>query len=258
MSDVTPHQFRKQMNFHLAVHSKVVNATEIYARMTVDIESLTEQEQKLLEKYGDNHKLISDLVAKYQELLPGKNESDLSKALDEINAAKAIRATMDQDVLLIRKRVNILRNDMYHFRPEAPSRGKWNESESYLNEFRHKVSLYSIVTLETRHENVTFMLVSKDVDGNAYVRDLSLIRADTPIGNACLGRRVGSRITYQAPNGLELEANILECSLPSVEQVDQLIQSIEARSNFPEEGNVNPFYLQDVYDSNNSRRRKGG
>ena len=102
------------------------------------------------------------------------------------------------------------------------------------------------------------MIVSKDVDGNAYVRDLSLIRADTPIGNACLGRRVGSRITYQAPNGLELEANILECSLPSVEQVDQLIQSIEARSNFPEEGNVNPFYLQDVYDSNNSRRRKGG
>lgn len=258
MSDITPHQFRKQMNFHLAVHSKVVNSKEIYARMTVEIESLTEQEQKLLEKYSVNNKLISDLVAKYQEPLPRKNESDVSNALDEINGAKAIRATMDQDVLRIRKKVNILRNDMYHFRPEAPSRGKWNESESYLNEFRHKVGLYSIVTLEMRHENVTFMLVSNSIDRNAHVRDLSLIQANAPIGKACLGRRVGSRITYQAPNGLELEANILNCGLPSVEQIDQLIQSIEGRRNFPEERNVNPFLLQDLYDSNNSRRRKGG
>ena len=223
--------------------------------MSADIGSLAEQEQKLVEMYSDNHKLISDLVAKHQELLPREDQSDLSKALEEINAAKAIRATLDQDILLIRKKLNILRNDMYHFRPEAPSRGKWNESERYLNEFRNKVSLYSIVTLAMRHENITFMLVSRNIDGNAYVRDFSLIRADTPIGKACLGRRVGSRIAYQAPNGLELEANILECSLPSVAQVDQLIQSIETKSNLPEEANVNAFYLQDLFDSNNSRRR---
>jgi hypothetical protein len=258
MSDVTPHQFRKEMNFHLAVHSKVANSKEIYARMSADIESLADQEQILLEKYSANHKLISDLVETYQGLLKQKEESYLSKELDEINAAKAVRATMDQEVLLIRKKANILRNDMYHFRPEAPSRGKWNESESYLNEFNNKAALYSIISLETINENLTFMLVGKDIDGHAYMRNLSLIKDDTPIGRACKGRRVGSIISYQAPNGLELEAKILECSLPSVEQIDELIQSIEPRDNHSKAQNVDPFYLHDLYDSNNSRRRKGG
>lgn len=118
--------------------------------------------------------------------------------------------------------------------------------------------MYSIVKVELRDGLHTFILLSKDLNKRPYVSDIECINTGTPIGDACLGKKSGDEFTYHAPNGLLMTGKMLECSLPTVSQLEQVISSQERPDQLESSEKVNPFHLHDTYGTNTSRHRKGG
>ncbi|MCI1641704.1 MAG: transcription elongation factor GreA [Actinomyces sp.] len=65
-----------------------------------------------------------------------------------------------------------------------------------------------VVTATIAGREQTFLLGSRDAGGDLGVQVFS---AKAPLGAAVIGHKAGDTLTYQAPNGREIEVVILSC-----------------------------------------------
>ena len=137
-------------------------------------------------------------------------------------------------------------------------RRKIKATSDFFKSLEDRTTLFSIVTLELNSDKFTFQLLTEDQRSKAWNVEIDSYAVESPIGRACLNKRTGEEISYVAPNGSTLNGSILEFSLPTLDQMEKLIGSLESKHTFHSNDEVNPFYLQDMYGTNNSRRRKGG
>lgn len=135
---------------------------------------------------------------------------------------------------------------------------KIKATSDFFKSLEDRTILFSIVTLELKFEKVTFQLLTEEQREKGWNVEIDTCAVESPIGQACLNKKAGEEISYIAPNGLTLNGRILEFSLPTLQQMEKLIASLESKHTFHSNDEVNPFYLQDMYGTNNSRRRKGG
>ena len=269
MRDVSPQDFFKTLNHHLSIALKVSTSEVTYQEMAKRLEIVEESLAKVLLEHKTNHQLISDLVEIYnksQNIIDPENpEHEFqnssvqdSEKLARINNAKKVRFALDQEILKLRNEKNSIRSSINNFRPQRDAKQRWNSSELFFDLYKTKVALYSIVKLELSDGIHTFILLGKDLGTRFYLSDFEYLKADTPIAQACFGRKPGDEIVYKAPSGLELKGRILECSLPSIQQMDQVISALGQPLANDASNKITPFHLHDLYGSNNSRLRKGG
>jgi hypothetical protein len=118
--------------------------------------------------------------------------------------------------------------------------------------------VYSVVKLEFEYETSTFLIVSKDVKERFILEGIEHLKSDTPIAHACLGKGVGDEISYIVRGEFDRKARILECSLPSLQQIEELISRLDVSPRNEIQNQTDAFYLQSQYGTNASRYRKGG
>jgi hypothetical protein len=269
MREVSPQEFLKTLNHHLSIARKVSTSEVTHQEMAKRLEIVEESLSRVLAEYKANHQLISELVENYNKSkntiepeTPGtefQNSSvQESENLAKINNAKEVRTALDQEILKLRNEKNSIRSSINNFRPQGDAKQRWNSSELFFDLFKTKVALYSIVKLELSDGIHTFILLGKDLGARFFLSDFEYLKADTPIAQACFGRKPGDEIAYKAPSGLELKGRILECSLPSIQQMDQVISALNEPLANDASDKITPFHLHDLYGSNNSRLRKGG
>ncbi len=66
-----------------------------------------------------------------------------------------------------------------------------------------------VVTATIAGREQTFLLGSRDAGGDLGVQVFS---AKAPVGAAVMGHKAGDTVTYEAPNGREIEVRILSCT----------------------------------------------
>ena len=222
MYDLSPQVFLEKMNRHVTHHKKVQDAELIYQKMSRDlknIECLLKEKTELSKSTGINFNIEIDAL---------KNEKHY-----------------------ISSRIN-------NFRPQADGRRRWDETREFINFYNSKVSFYSVVNVQFSNQDLKFILVSSEIQENLSVADLWCMKSETPLAKACLGKARGSEFNYVAPSGALENGKILSCSLPTIEQMEQLIASQKRPSDKGLSQQMKPFELQDLYGTNNSRLRKGG
>ena len=260
MVDISPQAFLKKMNSHLALHSEAMtpNASSLY--YVKDLHIVKELLEQALERYRENHQLIKELVTNYNNIIldlknadSSNNPNDLKSLANvlfiKITEAKEIRTTMDQEIMEMRKRIEEI---------QRPAKRHLSESEKFIAHYKKQVSIFSVVKLEFSYGVQTFLLLSENVSEGLFSVDFDYLKTDSDVGRACLGKKVGDEITYKVQNRSDSTVKILDCSLPSVELMEQLISAIESpqKSEAPEK--ISPFHLQNLFGTNNSRYRKGG
>lgn len=135
---------------------------------------------------------------------------------------------------------------------------KLRSSQEFLRKFSQKIDVYSVVELNFKFETMKLMLVSEPQRA-IHIPDtenVMLVSVETPIGEACLDRKPGEVLTYQAPNGLQVHGQVTSCRPPSLELITSVVSYVEASkyARIPD-----PLKLDLTgWTSNNSRYRKGG
>jgi transcription elongation factor GreA len=69
-----------------------------------------------------------------------------------------------------------------------------------------KVAPGMVVTVDLAGEEETFLLGSREVAGDT---DLDVYSEKSPLGAAIVGRKIGEKVTYTAPNGREIPVAIV-------------------------------------------------
>jgi len=222
MYDLSPKEFLEKMNRHVTHYKKVQDAELIYQEMYRDLQNL-------------------------DQLL--KEKSKQSKTF-EINLDDEIKALKNQKQY-ISSRIN-------NFRPQGDGRRRWEETRDFINLYNSEVTFYSVVNVHVSNQNIQFMLVSSSIQDKLSIPDLWCMKSETPLAKACLGKARGSEFSYVAPSGEIEHGEILSCSLPTVQQMEQLVESQKLPSDKGLKEQLKPFELQDSYGTNNSRFRKSG
>lgn len=260
MRDLTPQEFLAKMNHHLSIKTGSIKPEFRFIQDVTKLETIEDLLESALLRYKKEYLLIVDLVDEYnnkdtksEQLNSPKssNQADLIKAelLKKIISAKEKRDKLGEELLALRNRKEEIRRK---------SKGHKTESDRFFASFKNQVMLYSVVKVEFRYETSTFIILSKDIKERFSLEGLEHLKSDTPVARACLGKRVGDQIKYKVREEFDAEAKILECSLPSVEQIEMIISHLD--SGMPHQIQEAPvtFLLHDLYGSNNSRLRKGG
>ena len=260
MVDISPQAFLKKMNSHLALHSEAMtpNASSLF--YVKDLHIAKELLEQALERYRENHQLIKELVTNYNNIILESKASDSSNIPNDlkllanelfikITKAKEMRTTMDQEIMEIRKRIEEIRR---------PTKRYMSESEKFIMHYKKQVSIFSVVKLEFSDGIQTFLLGPEEISERFLLNDVIYLKTNSDVGRACFGKKIGDEIAFKTQNGLDGKVKILDCSLPSVEQMEQLISASEfpPKSEAPEK--TSPFHLHNLFGSNNSRYRKGG
>jgi transcription elongation GreA/GreB family factor len=127
-------------------------------------------------------------------------------------------------------------------------------TSDFFNYYKLNVSLFSIVSVEIKGSSDEFLLLTEYQRDRAWLKDLSIYSAESPIGKACLGKRVGESFSYLAPNGAQINGQIVRCELPTLEQMEQIVTQLNRATV------ITPSPKVDLngWTSNNTRYRKGG
>lgn len=265
MRDLTPQEFLAKLNHHLGIKSEFVEPRSVkpefqFIQEINNLETINNLLEVALSKYKIDYQLISDMVDTYNnkenklEKLgssDSSNQPDMIKSqlLAEIITAKEKRDKLGEEISMLRNRKDEVR---------GLAKRRKTDSDRFFSSFKSQVMLYSIVKLGFGYETSTFIILSKNIKERFSLEGLEHLKSDTAVANACLGKRVGEEINYKVREEFDARATILECSLPSVEQMEQLISALESIPPLGKQDQVEPFHLHDLYGSNNSRLRKGG
>ena len=135
-------------------------------------------------------------------------------------------------------------------------RRKYDDTRNFLEKYQNEVNLYSIVSVDFMGKDSTFILVTEYQRSYVSVDNLDIYSIESPLGLACLEKRTGQSISCRIPNGNTIEGRITHCGLPTIEQMRELISTL----NHALISKPNPGYRVDLdsWASNNSRYRKGG
>ena len=260
MRDMTPQEFLKKLNSYLDIPAKVETSGANSSLKNSSLETLKLLLDQTLSEYRANHSLITELVNSYNTLKKKYSENNISSIpieqkkvlrefLSRINNEKNDRSSLDTKILEIRKEIDEKEGKSYRFK---------KASESTLGQYKKQIQLFSLIKLELSDGVHTFILLSNDIKERLFLGDLDYLKTDTPLGSACLGKKPGDEITFIAPSGLNIQGKILECSLPSLEQMQLIVSALEFEPTEDLQEKVNPFHLQETYGTNTSRHRKGG
>lgn len=69
------------------------------------------------------------------------------------------------------------------------------------------VEVGTVITATIMGDEETFLLANREVEGDSA--DIDVYSAESPLGSAILGLKVGEKTSYTAPNGNEIEVEIL-------------------------------------------------
>ena len=221
MFELAPKDFLEKMIKHVTHFEKVKNAEKTYQEMAAEISK------------------IENLISRLTE--------------EEINSEN-----VNQEIEALKKQKNSLKSSINNFRPQADGKRRWEETREFIDFYNKFVSYFSIVTLELETRQITFMVIGQRIRETLRTKNLWCMKIDTPIALACFGKQVGTTVNFTSPNGVTQNFKIVNCSLPTTEQMEQVI---EAQSHTYVENlstQMSPFELFEKYGSNNSRLRKGG
>jgi len=260
MRDPTPQEFLAKMNHHLAIKTGSDKPEFQFIKEITKLATIDDLLESTLLKYKKDYLMIVDLVDKYNNkenkaevlnLPNSSNRPDSTRAqlLEEIINAKAKRDKLGEELLALRNRKEEIRRK---------SKGYKSESDRFLSSFRNQVMLYSVIKVQFNYETSTFIILSKDIKERFSLEGIEHLKSDTPVARACLGKRVGDQIKYKVREEFDVEAKILECSLPSVEQLEMIISNLDLGMPPHMQDESATFLLHDLYGSNTSRYRKGG
>jgi len=248
-------------------HLYIVNILEdIESRLKSDKDSLSAIDteiQNLNQKLDDLRQLANNLDREYQiyKFRHGLGElhSDFenTKLMRKETWAKMYQVEEDRQKLLSQLLMHAeVRDDLSNEINRLEK--KFLSTHDFLKRKKNVVSLYSIVTLSLSGDHFSFVLVTEFQRSRISFGNLEVLSVDSPLGNACLGKRKGEAFSYVAPNGRTIGGDIMECEFPTAEQMDNLIAIVESRPVEQRPTQRNPFELVDRHGSNNSRYRKGG
>ena len=135
-------------------------------------------------------------------------------------------------------------------------RRKYEDTKYFLEKYEKSVNLYSIVSVDFMGKDSTFILVTEYQRPHVSVGNLDIYSIESPLGGACLEKKVGESISCLLPSGNRIEGLITSCHLPSLEQMQEIISGVNrALVSKPDSG---PKVDLDSWTSNNSRFRKQG
>ena len=258
-----PHDFALELRDHLKLRDSMV---DLEPSVALDLSNLNQIEDEIhsssihidrvktqIEQYKKDYQIYNfryGLGESHSDFLETKKlRSDTWESL--ANAEKERDDTYS--------RIRELRGQRDElFREVGHLKRKIKATSDFFKSLEDRTTLFSIVTIELKSDKFTFQLLTEDQRRKAWDIEIDSYAVESPIGQACLNKRTGEEISYVAPNGLTLNGRILEFSLPTLHQMEKLIGSLESKHAFHSNDEVNPFYLHDMYGSNNSRRRKGG
>ena len=171
-----------------------------------------------------------------------------SDTWEKIYNAKKSRDDLYEKIADIRIGRDQLSEEVGHFRR------KFKATTDFFSAHARKVSLYSIVTIHLMGDEIIFILLTDFQREHVSLGDLNIYSIDSPLGKACLGKKIEDLIAYEAPNGRTLNGVVIRCDLPSVQQMEKIISKLDRAIV------TSPSLRVDLngWTSNNTRYRKGG
>ena len=103
-------------------------------------------------------------------------------------------------------------------------------------------------------DEMTFILLTDFQRELVSLGNLDIYSIDSPLGKACLGKRIEELISYEAPGGRMVNGVVVRCDLPTVEQMEKIISKLDRAIVTGPSARVD----LDSWSSNNTRYRKGG
>ena len=258
-----PHDFAIELRNHLKLRDSMV---DLEPSVALDLSNLDKVEDEI-HRYSLHLDKVKNQVDQYKKDYQiynfryglGESHSDFpqTKKLRSDTWELLAKAEKERDDTYSRMRE--LRGQRDELSREVGHlKRKIKATSDFFKSLEDRTTLYSIVTLELNSDEFTFQLLTEDQRRKAWNVEIDSYAVESPIGQACLNKRAGEEISYGAPNGLTLKGRILDFSPPTLDQMEKLISSLESKHTVHSKDEVNPFYLQDMYGTNNSRRRKGG
>lgn len=263
MNDYDALDYAYELRDHLYTFEKM---EDIEPKLKSDLDSLSAIEENIfnLNQQLDDLKRLSTRLDKEYQVYNfryglGESHSDFqnSKIMRKEIWAKIYQAGEDREKYMSELRAQRKLRDKVSFEVFDVQK-KFDSSRNFFNQNKDIISLYSIVTVNLLSDQMKFVLVTESQRDRISMDNLDIYSIDSPLGNACLGKRSCEKFTYVTPNGRTLGGDVIYCDFPTAEQMDGLIRILEARPLSQRPAHVNPFELFDRYGSNNSRDRKGG
>jgi transcription elongation GreA/GreB family factor len=131
---------------------------------------------------------------------------------------------------------------------------KFKTSNQFYELHEKRVALYSIVSVDFMGKVSKFILLTEYQRAHISLSSLDIYSVDSPLGKACVGKRIEQSFSYTVPSGAELTGKILECALPSLEQMEQIISKLNRAIVSSPSVSLN----LNSWTSNNTRYQKGG
>lgn len=259
MKNTNPREFAVDLAMHLKTRQQM---NTLGLKLQKSLDSLTQVEDDI---FKSSHlcdtlqKQITVLEKEYEKYNfrygLGDSHSDFeatkklrSDTWENIYEAKETRDGLYKKIQEMRIERDQLIDEVGHFRR------KFKSTTDFFFTHESKVSLYSIVTILLMGDEMTFILLTDFQREHVSIENLDIYSIDSPLGKACLGKKIQDLISYEAPSGRILNGVVIRCDLPSVEQMEKIISKLDrAIVTGP-----SPRLDFDSWTSNNTRYRKGG
>lgn len=254
-----PRLFALELEKHLKTRQQM---NTLDSKLQKSLDSLTEFENQIFDssKLCDSlQKQINILEKDYEKYNfrygLGDSHSDFeetkklrSDTWEKIYKAKEARDSLYKKISELRVGRDILTEEVGHFRK------KFKETTDFFFQHESQISLYSIITLLLMGEEMTFILLTDFQRELVSLGNLDIYSIDSPLGKACIGKKVNDQISFETPNGKTLNGVVIRCHLPSVDQMEKIIFKLNRAIV------TRPSTRVDLtgWTSNNSRYRKGG
>lgn len=261
MTIYDPREYAAELEKHLKVRSEL---DLLEPKEKVQLRKLTIIENKIFEISQRCDKLqieLNELQKLYDtyNFRAGLGLSDkdqiLNKRLRNETWEKIYETKNERDDNF--KKIMDLRFDRDHLSQNLRRiRRKYEETRNFLEKYEKAVNLYSLVSVDFMGKDSTFILVTEYQRANVSVGKLGIYSIESPLGVACLEKKVGESISFLPPSGNRIHGVVTNCRLPSLEQMQEIISSVNhALISSPNSGPKFDLY---GWTSNNSRYKKGG
>lgn len=259
MKITNPREFALELEKHLKTRQQM-NTLE--PKLQKGLDSLTQLENDIFKSSqlcDTLQKQIADLEKDYEKYNfrygLGDSHSDFeatkklrSDTWENIYKAKEARDGQYRKISELRIGRDRLTEEVGHFRR------KFKTTTDFFHTHASKVSLYSIVTIHLMGDEMTFILLTDFQRELVSLGNLDIYSIDSPLGKACLGKRIEELISYEAPGGRMVNGVVVRCDLPTVEQMEKIISKLDRAIVTGPSARVD----LDSWSSNNTRYRKGG
>lgn len=261
MTIYDPREYAAKLEKHLKIRSEL---ELLEPKEKEQLRKLSSIENEIFENSRDCDKLqiqLGELQRVYDiyNFRAGLGTSDenqvLNKRLRNDTWEKIYETKKERDEKF--EKIKNLRFDRDHVSQNLGHiRLKYEDTKYFLEKYEKSVNLYSIVSVDFMGKDSTFILVTEYQRAHVSAGKLDIYSIESPLGVACLEKRVGESISCLIPNGNTIQGIITKCQLPSLEQMQQIISTVNRV--LVSKPNSGPRVDLDSWTSNNTRYRKGG